>query len=120
MYDENNIFAKILKKEIPCSFIYEDDFGFAFHDIHPKAPIHALIIPKGKFKNFDDFVALATPDMIVGYHKTIEKVVELLNLQKDGYRLLINCGSNAGQEVPHLHAHILGGGFVGPMTCTHQ
>lgn len=120
MYDDTNIFAKILKKEIPCRIIYEDIFGLGFHDINPKAPIHALVIPKGKFRNYDDFVRLATPDMIVGFNKTVENVIEALGVRSEGYRLLVNSGLNGGQEVPHFHVHILGGGPVGPMTCAHR
>lgn len=120
MYDETNIFAKILKKEIPCRVIYEDDYGLAFHDIHPKASIHALVIPKGPYSNFDEFIRYASPEVIVGYYTTIEQVIEKLGVRDKGYRLIVNVGVNGGQEVPHLHTHILAGEVIGPMTCKPQ
>ncbi len=113
-YDPNNIFAKILRKEIPCSSLYEDPFALAFNDIHPKAPVHVLVIPKGAYVSADDFYADASPEEVTGFYRAVAKVLKDLNLE-DGYRLLSNCGVNAGQEVPHFHIHILAGKKLGPM-----
>lgn len=109
MYDDNNIFAKILKGEIPCRKICEDDYTLSFHDINPKAPVHALVIPKGKYTCFDDFAANSTLDEMNDYLKAIKKTADILGLKDDGYRVVFNNGKNGGQEVFHLHAHILGG-----------
>ena len=117
-YDENNIFAKILKGEIPCKKIYEDDFVLSFHDIYPQKKIHVLVIPKGKFVSFDHFAKEASPTEIVGYIQAIGDVCDLLNLSidtGDGYRLIANSGEHGVQEVPHLHVHILGGSSCGRM-----
>lgn len=109
MYDDNNVFAKILRGEIPCKKIYEDDSALAFYDIAPKAPVHALVIVKGKYTCFADFSMNATKDEIVAYTKAIEKTAEILELMEKGFRVVFNNGKGVGQEVPHLHAHILGG-----------
>ncbi|OPZ79217.1 MAG: HIT-like protein [Alphaproteobacteria bacterium ADurb.Bin438] len=109
MYNDNNIFAKILKGEIPCKKVYEDDYALSFHDINPKAPVHVLVVPKGKFTCFTDFALTSDKDFMEGYLKAIEKTADELGLNKDGYRIVFNNGKNGGQEVPHLHAHILGG-----------
>ena len=114
-YDHNNIFAKILRGEIPCQKIKENDFGFAFHDIAPQAPIHVLALPKGSYTSSFDFFKRASEKEITGFYRFIEKLVTHLDLQKDGYRLLSNHGKNAGQEVPHYHVHILGGKPLGPL-----
>lgn len=109
-YDENNIFAKILKKEIPSHKVYEDEYTFAFKDISPQAPIHVLIIPKKSFCSFDDLLEDADDTFLLGFIKSIKKVREALKI-KDGYRLITNVGAQGGQEVPHLHFHLLSGEF---------
>ena len=117
-YDDNNIFAKILRGEIPCNKIYEDDFVLSFHDINPQKKIHALIIPKGKYVNLDDFSLNAPPDEIVGLIKGINIVAKKLGISADngkGYRALANISDDGGQEVPHLHFHLFGGERVGKM-----
>ena len=118
-YDKNNIFAKILRGEIPCKKIYEDDYVLAFHDVNPQKKIHALIIPKGEYVNLDDFSSNATEKEIVGLIKGIGEVAKKLGVSeavKGGrYRSLVNVGANGGQEVPHLHYHIFGGEKVGKM-----
>ena len=118
-YDKNNIFAKILRGEIPCKKIYEDEYVLAFHDINPQKKIHALVIPKGEYVNLDDFSSMASEKEIVGLIKGIGKVAKTLGVSEvtkgKGYRSLINVGENGGQEVPHLHFHIFGGEKVGKM-----
>jgi len=118
-YDKNNIFAKILRGEIPCKKIYEDKFVLAFYDVNPQRKIHALIIPKGEYINLDDFSIKATQEEIVGLIKGIGIVAKKLGVSEaakgEGYRILANVGKNGGQEVPHLHFHILGGEKVGKM-----
>ena len=117
-YDENNIFAKILRGEIPCKKIYEDEFVLSFYDINPQKKIHALVIPKGKYIDLDDFCKNASPNEMVGVFKGIEAVVKKLSISNDkgkGYRALTNIGSDGGQEVPHLHFHLFGGEKIGKM-----
>ncbi|MDD3182601.1 MAG: histidine triad nucleotide-binding protein [Alphaproteobacteria bacterium] len=114
-YDPNNIFAKILRGEIPCKSLYEDDFVLAFHDIQPQAPIHALVIPKGPYQNQDAFAVQATEAEIVGFTRALGKVAAMVGLVEGGYRSISNCGANGGQEVPHYHVHLLGGGSLGRM-----
>ena len=117
-YDDNNIFAKILRGEIACNKIYEDKFVLSFNDINTKKKIHALVIPKGKYVDLDDFSENASPDEIVGLLKGINIVAEKLNISVDtgkGYRVLANISENGGQEVPHLHFHLFGGEKVGKM-----
>ena len=117
-YDENNIFAKILRGEIPCKKIYEDKFVLSFHDVNPKKKIHVLVIPKGKYVDLDDFSQNATSDEIVGLIKGINIVAKKLGISIDngkGYRTLVNIGENGGQEVPHLHFHLFGGEKIGKM-----
>lgn len=114
-YDKNNIFARILRKEIPAKIVYEDEYALAFHDINPKAPIHILIIPKGEFVSFFDFAEKASPDLMVGLTKAIYHVIEVFGLQKEGFRILSNHGAHGGQEVPHYHVHLFGGRFLGRM-----
>ena len=117
--DKNNIFAKILRSEIPCKKIYEDEFVLAFHDINPQKKIHALVIPKGEYVNLDDFCSKATEKEIVGLIKGVGIVAKKLGVSEEvkggGYRSLVNVGDNGGQEVPHLHFHIFGGEKVGKM-----
>ena len=107
-YDTNNVFAKILRHEIPNSTVYEDDFVLAFNDINPKAKIHVLVIPKGAYVDFQDLMDHAPQTEIDGFLKGILKTAQTLNLT-NGYRLVMNTGKDSGQEVPHLHAHILAG-----------
>ena len=118
IYDENNIFAKILRGEIPCNKIYEDDFVLSFHDINPQKKIHALVIPKGKYVDLDDFSKNASQEEIVGLIKGINFVANKLGMSSDvgkGYRALANINEYGGQEVPHLHFHLFGGEKVGKM-----
>jgi histidine triad (HIT) family protein len=117
-YDDNNIFAKILRGEIPCNKIYEDDFVLSFHDINPQKKIHVLVIPKGKYVNLDDFSQNASPEEMVGLLKGINAVAKKLRISVDtgkGYRALANISEYGGQEVPHLHFHLFGGEKVGKM-----
>lgn len=114
-YDPENIFAKILRGEIPCNKVYEDDFSLAFHDINPQAPVHLLVIPKGEYVSWDDFSAKASEAEIAGFVRAVGHVAREQGLVVRGYRLLGNIGRNGGQEVPHLHVHLFGGGPLGPM-----
>ena len=118
IYDNQNIFAKILRGEIPCNKIYEDDFVLSFYDINPQKKIHALVIPKGKYIDLDDFSLNASSEEIVGFLKGINKVAKKLGISINGgqgYRALANIGNDGGQEVPHLHFHLFGGEKVGKM-----
>jgi len=118
-YDKNNIFAKILRGEIPCKKIYENEYVLAFHDANPQKKIHALIIPKGDYINLDDFSSKASDKEIASLIKGIGAVAKKLGVSEvskgGGYRSLVNVGKNGGQEVPHLHFHILGGEKIGKM-----
>ena len=117
-YDDNNIFAKILRGVIPCEKIYEDEYVLSFYDVNPQKKIHALIIPKGKYINLDDFSSKATSDEIVGLIKGINIIAKKLNISSDigkGYRALANISEDGGQEVPHLHFHLFGGEKIGKM-----
>ena len=117
-YDDNNIFARILRGEIPARKVYEDDHAFAFHDINPQAPTHVLVIPKGRYVSWADFAAKAPDAEIVGFVRAVGAVARELGIEESGYRLLANAGSNSHQEVPHLHVHIFGGKKLGPMLVT--
>ncbi len=101
-YDDSNIFARILRGEIPAKKVHEDDHVLAFHDIAPQAPVHVLVIPKGKYVSIADFSATATPDEITGFWRAVGQVAKALGLESDGYRVLMNMGMHAGQEVPHF------------------
>lgn len=114
-YDDDNIFAKVLRGEIPCTKVYEDDWAFAFEDINPQAPVHTLVIPKGRYVSWDDFSANASDAEIGGFVRAVAHVAREKGLVEPGYRLLANIGANGGQEVPHLHIHIFGGQMLGPM-----
>ncbi len=114
-YDDNNIFAKILRGEIPCRKVYEDDYVLAFHDINPQAPVHILVIPKGKYVSIVDFGAGASAEEIKGFYAALAKIAGEQGLKADGFRTIANTGLNGGQEVPHFHVHILGGKKLGPM-----
>ena len=117
-YDNQNIFAKILREEIPCNKIYEDEFVLSFHDIKPQKKIHALVIPKGKYVDLDDFSLNASSEEMVGLLKGINTVAKKLGISTEvgkGYRALANISDEGGQEVPHLHFHLFGGEKVGKM-----
>ncbi len=114
-YDENNIFARMLRDEIPCDRIYEDDYALAFRDIKPQAPVHVLVIPKGAYVSWDDFAARGSEAEIAGFVRAVGHVAREEGLVAPGYRLLANIGLDGGQEVPHLHVHLLGGKPLGPM-----
>ncbi|WP_422023762.1 histidine triad nucleotide-binding protein [Pyruvatibacter mobilis] len=118
-YDHENIFAKILRGEIPARKVYEDAHALAFHDINPQAPAHVLVIPKGPYVSLDDFLAEAPDELVTGYFRAVGKVARALGLAESeggtGFRALANAGADAGQEVPHLHVHLFGGKPLGPM-----
>ncbi|GAA0445244.1 MULTISPECIES: histidine triad nucleotide-binding protein [Sphingomonas] len=114
-YDDSNIFARILRGEIPAKRVYEDDFALAFRDISPQAPTHVLVIPKGAYVSWDDFSARAPDAEIAGFVRAVGHVAREHGLVAPGYRLLANVGGDAGQEVPHLHVHLFGGQPLGPM-----
>lgn len=114
-YDRNNIFARILRGELPCNKVYEDQHALAFNDINPQAPVHILVIPKGPYVSWDDFSARGSAEEIAGFVKAVGHVAREAGLVEPGYRLLANVGSDSGQEVPHLHVHIFGGRGLGPM-----
>ncbi len=114
-YDSENIFAKILRGEIPCNRVYEDDHALAFHDINPQAPVHILVIPKGEYVSMADFTASAPADLIAGFFRAVGHVARDAGLEEPGYRILANAGADAHQEVPHLHIHIFAGKKLGPM-----
>lgn len=114
-YDENNIFAKIIRGEIPCDKVYEDDYALAFHDIAPQAPTHVLVIPKGRYVSSDDFTEKATDAEIAGFMRAVGKVARDLGAVEGGYRILANHGPDAHQEVPHFHMHIFVGKDLGRM-----
>jgi diadenosine tetraphosphate (Ap4A) HIT family hydrolase len=114
-YDDSNVFAKILRGDLPCKKVYEDEWALAFHDINPLAPVHILVIPKGPYVSWDDFSEKASDKEIAGFTRAVGKVARDQQLVVQGYRLLANTGKRAGQEVPHLHVHIFGGQPLGPM-----
>lgn len=114
-YDDNNIFARILRGEIPCKKVHEDAWSLAFHDINPQAPLHVLVIPKGQYCSFADFSANASAEEIAGFVRAVGKIARDLGLEAPGYRLLFNMGEHSGQEVPHLHVHLFGGRPLGRM-----
>jgi diadenosine tetraphosphate (Ap4A) HIT family hydrolase len=108
-YDRNNIFARILRGELPCKKVYEDEFALAFHDINPLAPVHVLVIPKGEYVSQADFCTKAPPELVVGFWRAAAKVAHDLGLDPEGYRMVANHGPNGGQLVFHFHVHIFGG-----------
>lgn len=114
-YDSNNIFAKILRGDIPCKKIYEDDHVLSFHDISPQAPSHILVIPKGAYTDMSDFTQNATDAEITALFRALGKIAAEQGLVESGYRVISNCGLHGGQEVPHLHLHLLGGRSLGRM-----
>jgi diadenosine tetraphosphate (Ap4A) HIT family hydrolase len=114
-YDDNNIFARILRGEIPSKRVFEDEYSLAFHDINPAAPTHILVIPRGRYVSWDDFSELASDAEIAGFVRAVGKIAREAGAVEGGYRLLANTGLNSGQEVPHLHVHIFAGRPLGPM-----
>lgn len=118
-YDPDNIFARILRGEIPCNRVYEDDFVLAFRDISPKAPTHILVIPKGAYTDIADFGTRASTAEIEGFFRAVAKISAAENLTPQGFRSIANTGLHGGQEVPHFHLHLLGGKHIGPMVAGH-
>jgi histidine triad (HIT) family protein len=114
-YDPQNIFARILQGDIPSRRVYEDEWAIAFHDIAPQAPVHILVIPRGPYVSLSDFVATAPDAEIAGFFRAVGQVARQEGLEAPGFRILSNMGVDAGQEVPHLHVHLFGGGPLGPM-----
>jgi diadenosine tetraphosphate (Ap4A) HIT family hydrolase len=114
-YDTNNIFARILRGEIPSRKVYEDEWAFAFHDINPQAPTHILVVPKGPYCSFADFSTEASDAEIAGFMRAVGKIARDLGLETPGYRLLANMGAHSGQEVPHFHVHLFAGKPLGRM-----
>lgn len=114
-YDQNNVFAKIIRGELPCNKVYEDEHVLAFNDIMPKAPIHVLVIPKKEYVSFDDYSAHASPEEMATFFGVVGKIARDVGAEAQGYRLIVNHRSYAGQEVEHFHVHILGGRPLGPM-----
>ena len=114
-YDNDNIFAKILKGDIPCDKVFEDDHVLAFNDIAPQAPVHILVIPKKAYISIDDFGEKAEPEESKAMFSAIHKIVKEKGLQNSGFRVIANTGKEGGQEVPHFHMHIIGGAPCGPM-----
>lgn len=115
MYDEQNVFARILRGEIPAQIVYDDEWCVAFHDISPAAPAHILVIPRGKYSNFAEFVKQAGEEAVTGFFDSVRHVAKELGVQESGYRIIINSGPDAHQTVPHFHVHILGGKEMGPL-----
>ncbi len=114
-YDDQNVFAKILRGEIPSRRAYEDEWAVAFHDIAPQAPVHVLVIPRGPYVALADFVATASEAEVAGFFRAVGRVAAQLGLEAPGYRVLANMGQHAGQEVPHFHVHLFGGAPLGSM-----
>jgi diadenosine tetraphosphate (Ap4A) HIT family hydrolase len=114
-YDDSNIFARILRQELPCRKVFETEHALAFHDINPLAPVHVLVIPKGAYVSWEDFSARASDSEIAGFVRAVGETARLVGAEPQGYRLLANTGKRAGQEVPHLHVHLFGGQPLGPM-----
>jgi len=114
-YDRDNVFAKILRGEIPCQRVYEDDYALAFHDINPLAPVHVLVVPKGEYVSMDDFSSQASADQVAGFFRAVGATARTLGLPRDGYRFLANTGAHGRQEVPHFHVHVFGGAPLGRM-----
>ena len=115
LYDVNNVFAKILRSEIPCNKILENELAFAFSDINPQAPIHILVIPKNPYLNFYDFTKNASSKEHESFWRLVNDVIELSKIEKEGFRIITNSGNNGNQDVPHFHVHILGGENLGRM-----
>jgi diadenosine tetraphosphate (Ap4A) HIT family hydrolase len=116
-YDDQNVFAKILRGELPCSKVYEDEWALAFNDIRPQAPVHVLVIPKTPYVSWDDFTAKAPAEEIAGLMRAVGAVTRQLELDRPGYRLMVNMGGHGHQEIAHLHVHIFGGRQLFHMIC---
>ena len=114
-YDDDNVFAKILRGEIPCNKVFEDKHALAFHDINPMAPVHVLVIPKGAYISLDDFTAKGSAAEIEGFFRAVGKVARQLGVAEKGFRVVANTGEHGRQEVPHFHMHIFGGAQLGGM-----
>lgn len=114
-YDTNNVFAKMLRGEIPVKKIHDDAYSIAFHDIHPRAPVHVLVIPRNAYTDINDFTARASDAEIAAVMRAVGKVARDAGIDASGYRVITNCGTDGGQEVPHLHFHVLGGRKIGRM-----
>jgi histidine triad (HIT) family protein len=114
-YDDQNVFARVLRGEIPSKKIYEDEWAYAFHDINPQAPTHVLIVPKGRYCSFADFSEQASEAEIAGFFRAVGRIAKSLGLEQSGYRLLANMGAHAHQEVAHFHVHLFAGRPLGPM-----
>ena len=114
-YDDNNIFARILRDEIPSRRVYQDEWAIAFHDISPQAAVHILVIPRGRYVSLSDFATTASAAEIAGFYRAVVTVAREQGLEEAGYRTLTNMGQHAGQEVPHFHLHLFGGEKLGPM-----
>jgi diadenosine tetraphosphate (Ap4A) HIT family hydrolase len=114
-YDRDNVFARVLRGELPCNKVYEDEWALAFHDIAPLAPVHILVIPKGEYVSWDDFSAKASDEEIAGFVRAVGHVAREQGLVEPGHRLLVNIGQHGGQEIAHLHVHIFGGRPLGTM-----
>ncbi|MEM9441252.1 MAG: histidine triad nucleotide-binding protein [Pseudomonadota bacterium] len=114
-YDDSNVFAKILRGELPCNKILETEHALAFHDINPMAPVHALVIPKSAYISMDDFSAKASPEEVENFFRTVGEVARMLGVAEGGYRLIANTAEHGHQEVPHFHMHIFGGAPLGRM-----
>ncbi len=112
-YDDSNIFARILRGEIPASRVHEDEWVLAFHDIAPQAPVHVLVIPKGRYVSLADFASQAPAAAVAGFWRSVAQIAQTLELEAPGYRIITNIGADAGQEVPHFHVHIFGGRPLG-------
>jgi histidine triad (HIT) family protein len=118
-YDKNNIFAKIIRGEIPCDKVYENDYVLAFKDIRPKAEVHVLVIPKNEYISIDDFGTKASPEEIKAFFQAVSQIAKDLGIEEKGYRVIANHKPNSGQEVYHFHVHILGGQPLGPLVMPH-
>ena len=114
-YDRNNVFARILRGELPCDKVYEDEHVLAFRDIHPQAPVHIVVIPKGEYLSVDDFAESASAAEQAAFFRAIGRIAHQEGLAASGYRILSNHGAAAHQEVPHFHLHLFGGRDLGPM-----
>lgn len=114
-YDPSNIFAQILRGEIACTKVFENEHAFAFNDIHPQAPFHILVIPKGEYRSFHDFHQHASTEQICGFYQAVQHIIQHSKLDDNGYRIITNCGKDAGQIVDHYHVHILSGNHLGPL-----
>jgi histidine triad (HIT) family protein len=114
-YDEQNIFARILRNEIPAKRVYEDEYAVAFHDIHPQAPVHVLVVPRGAYCSLADFSTSAPASEVAGFIRAVGAVARQLGLEAKGYRMIANMGEHSGQEVPHFHVHLLAGRPLGKM-----